>query len=524
MQKPKVCILTSGVGSRLKEYTKDKNKALLTIEKKAAISHIIDNFPKETQFIISIGYKGKLVKDFIKVHHPKINVKFINVKKYKGKGSGPAKSLNYCKKYLQEPFYFVSCDTLWKKNIYGNHNKNWMGCYNSKNFKSKDYCNLIFNKNKITKIIDKKNIEKKYIYKIFVGLAFIKDFKEFWSAFDFKKKNNKEVQISIGFKKIMKKKILYLKNIDWEDIGSVNNYENLILKREKFNFSKKNQLIFISNERVTKFFSDQKIINNLYLKANLNKKIYPQNLIKKNNFISYKFEKGSTLYEKYNSNKLKYLLKFLENNLWTKSKTKVNIQDECKKFYFLKTKKRIRKLLKKYPKIDNINNINGLKVLSINDIFKKIPWKKLFNGHYSNIHGDLQFDNIILSKKKIKLIDWRPNFSKLISKGDLYYDFSKLLGGLEINYDLIKKNKFTLKEYKYRALIKHKLRENNSNLKKILLNYINKNYFNINKVKLITGLIFLNMSPLHHYPFDKYLFYYGKSYLQKILNKSNIND
>ena len=26
--------------------------------------------------------------------------------------------------------------------------------------------------------------------------------------------------------------------------------------------------------------------------------------------------------------------------------------------------------------------------------------------------------------------------------GDQYYDFAKLLGGLEINYDLIKKNRF----------------------------------------------------------------------------------
>ena len=77
-----VCILTSGEGSRLDEYTKDINKALLVVKKKAALSHIIENFPKNSNFVISIGYKGKLVKDFIKIHHPDINVKFVKVDNY----------------------------------------------------------------------------------------------------------------------------------------------------------------------------------------------------------------------------------------------------------------------------------------------------------------------------------------------------------------------------------------------------------------------------------------------------------
>ena len=101
-----VCILTSGEGSRLDEYTKDINKALLVVKKKAALSHIIENFPKNSNFVISIGYKGKLVKDFIKIHHPDINVKFVKVDNYNKKGSGPGTSLLKCEKYLQKEFLF----------------------------------------------------------------------------------------------------------------------------------------------------------------------------------------------------------------------------------------------------------------------------------------------------------------------------------------------------------------------------------------------------------------------------------
>ena len=48
-------------------------------------------------------------------------------------------------------------------------------------------------------------------------------------------------------------------------------------------------------------------------------------------------------------------------------------------------------------------------------------------------------------------------------------------------------------------------------------NYLIKNGYNLLKVKIITGLIFLNMSPLHKEPFDKLLFFFGKYYLQKNL-------
>ena len=41
---PTVCILTSGVGSRLEEYTKETNKALLTVDNKSALSRSVVTF------------------------------------------------------------------------------------------------------------------------------------------------------------------------------------------------------------------------------------------------------------------------------------------------------------------------------------------------------------------------------------------------------------------------------------------------------------------------------------------------
>ena len=47
------------------------------------------------------------------------------------------------------------------------------------------------------------------------------------------------------------------------------------------------------------------------------------------------------------------------------------------------------------------------------------------------------------------------------------------------------------------------------------------NNFDINKIKIIVGLIYLNMSPLHQEPFDKLLFCLSKEFLLKGLGNLN---
>ena len=40
--------------------------------------------------------------------------------------------------------------------------------------------------------------------------------------------------------------------------------------------------------------------------------------------------------------------------------------------------------------------------------------------------------------------DWRQSFGNYVEKGDIYYDISKLLGGILINYKKVKMNKFNI--------------------------------------------------------------------------------
>ena len=69
----RVIIPTAGTGSRLFEKTKFINKSLIEIGNKPAISHIIDMFPEDTEFVIALGHKGALVKEYLSLAYPEKN-------------------------------------------------------------------------------------------------------------------------------------------------------------------------------------------------------------------------------------------------------------------------------------------------------------------------------------------------------------------------------------------------------------------------------------------------------------------
>ena len=101
----KICILTAGKGSRLNKLGKTINKAILPIKEKAILSHILELFNPNDQFVIGLGYRGSDVKNYLKIAHPNLKFKFVVIKNFAGKGSGPGRSLLYCEKFLQEKFF-----------------------------------------------------------------------------------------------------------------------------------------------------------------------------------------------------------------------------------------------------------------------------------------------------------------------------------------------------------------------------------------------------------------------------------
>jgi hypothetical protein len=126
----------------------------------------------------------------------------------------------------------------------------------------------------------------------------------------------------------------------------------------------------------------------------------------------------------------------------------------------------------------------------------------------SNIHGDLQFDNVIVTdQQEFCLIDWRSEFGNELVLGDIYYDLAKLYGGMLIDYSRIKRGEFSfnLKDGVY-SFSFHSC-PNFEEITSIFRAFIESQSLSWRKTVLLASLIFLNMCPLHERPFSDILFF-----------------
>ena len=106
----KFCILAAGCGTRNNNIV-GLHKALLPLENKPVISHIIDRLD-DVDIVIAVGYKSEQIKTYMNLVHSDKNITYVDVDNYDGVGSGPGYSLLCCKSQLQEPFIFTSVDTI----------------------------------------------------------------------------------------------------------------------------------------------------------------------------------------------------------------------------------------------------------------------------------------------------------------------------------------------------------------------------------------------------------------------------
>ncbi len=172
----KVCILAAGRGTRL-TVAKEINKVLLPVDHKAVISHIIEYFPMDTEYVIAVGHESEKIKDFMALVHAGRHVTFVDVDNYDGDGSGPGHSLLCCKEHLQCPFYLMSGDSLVKSPIPA-LNRNWMGTApvgDPSQFLMlcEDECN------RVTDFRDKMQ-DDGTLRAAFIGIAGIMDYDIFW--------------------------------------------------------------------------------------------------------------------------------------------------------------------------------------------------------------------------------------------------------------------------------------------------------------------------------------------------------
>lgn len=512
-----VIITTSGLGSRLGNITNFTNKSLVRIGKKPALSYIIESYPKDYEFIITIGHFGDHVKQFLELAYPDRKIKFVTIDKYQGPGSSLAYSLLQTKQFISGPFIFHACDTVLLETI-PSPISNWLGGVKMSNANA--YRTFNSDSNIVYKINDKGIKDYDYVY---IGVCGINNNELFLKELENIVEDNNSTSLSdchVIEKMLKVEEFETVEFKKWLDIGNI---DSLTKAREeipdKFQIlDKDDESIFIFNDYVVKFFHDEKLSRNRVSRALKLKGLVPEILDSRTNFYKYEYQQGDVLSHAINEINFKELIDWAGNVLW-KDIDAENSENVFYDFYFEKTVKRIKKYFKDNSIEDSFDVINGFKIPPVLDMISKIPAEYLCENKSTQFHGDFILDNIVKTDRGFSLIDWRQDFGGQLEFGDMYYDLGKLNHSLVLNHDIINQNLFYISKedgnIKCNILRSHILTECQNLLKDICL----EKGYDLNKINLLSSIIWLNMAPLHNYPLNKFLFYFGKYMLFKNMEK-----
>lgn len=503
------------------DITKYINKSLVKIWKKPALSYIIDAYPNDTEFIITTWYFSNQVRDFIKIVYPERKIHMVEVDKYDGEGSSILYSMSKAYELLQSPFIYHACDTVvlddikvWNTNSIWWYKWIWSSNYSWFNTSGKN----------VEMLYDKWIIDPDFIH---IWLVYIKDYEVFWKILlRLLKENNKDNLNDIP---IINEMISEWNNFlvqefkNWFDTGNV---DGLSKARKEIPDSfhildKLEESIYIYDDFVVKFFYDQKLSDKRVSRADFLQWLVPNIEWHERNFFRYKFAEWKLYSRSANPSNFVDFFHWSKNNLWQKTQ---EVSDEkfkavCYDFYYTKSIDRINKFLSAHNLKDESNIINGEYIPSIKELFEKVDFDYLCNSQQTLFHGDFILDNIIQTKDWFCLLDWRQDFGWLLKSWDMYYDLSKLNHNLTVNHDIVNADLYSIEKEWTEITVDINRRESLVQCQKTLHKLIVENGFDLKKVKILTAIIWLNMSPLHHHPFDKFLFYFGKYNLWKALQE-----
>ncbi len=523
-QSPKftVLITTSGIGSRLGNLTQFTNKSLIVVGNKPVLAQIIEKYPSDTKFVVTLGYFGNHVKEFLSLCYPELSFKFIEVNPFDGPGSSLGYSILCARDYLQEPFIYHASDTLILNSDIPQADTNWVAGF--RGVDATNYASFDTQGELVENFHSKGMTEFDFIH---IGLICIYSYRNFWLKLEKlvnEESNNKELNDVAVISEMMNDDIKFkVKEFeDWIDIGNAN---SLVMAKKRLGLSsnvleKPQESVSFLKNCVVKFFSDPKIVASRVVRTEFLEDTIPKLKVSGTNFYIYDFHEGQLMSDSINPESITILLNWAKRHLWSKEPLNMieNFESTVEDFYLKKSLSRINKFIESRSVKDEQSLINDMSIPPAKTLIMNARAYLTKNVRIGRFHGDFILDNILTSNPGFKLIDWREDFGGNFEFGDIYYDLAKLNHSLHINHGLVQNGDFfvntDLTEIKCGILRKDVHVEMEHNLRK----FIDSEGLNWKKIEILTALIWLNMSPLHHHPFDKFLYYYGRYHLQKALN------
>lgn len=504
-----VCILAAGVGSRMGDSFAWINKALLPIEDRAAISWLIESFGTDARFVIGLGHKGGQVRGYLGLAHPGVEIEYVEVDPWSGPGSGPGRSLLCCREAIgvDRPFYFAPCDALIGSGPELERAGDWVGVAEVPERESHRYCNFELERDRVVGIADKRRVNGS-THRAFTGVMRIESARAFWSGLERSGQVAGEVQVSGGLGALVEAGTLRAEAVDWTDLGEEASYRQELIRRSGFDFSKPGEALYIVSDRVIKLFEDGDAARGRVARAGQAPHAFPPMIETPEGFVAYEYVPGETLYHVVDRELLTRLLAWADRSLWRPVQIQADeFEALCDGFYREKTLSRVR-LLEGMGGLDaQPARVCGVGVPCVQDLLDHVNWEQLAQGGMPVFfHGDLQFDNILLRPDgAFTLLDWRQDFSGSLECGDLDYDLAKMVGGIRMNYALVKRGEIEYESRDDCGEPRYPGCPDAQALERDVLSFAESRGRDAGRIRLIVGLIYLNMAPLHGEPFSSVL-------------------
>jgi hypothetical protein len=508
---PLVFIPAAGLGSRVSKF--GISKPLISIGQLPAIGQLMLQYPQGTEFLVALGHKGEYLEQVLKAfsEHYGLKVNYVWTDSYRmpvTKFKGLTKTVLDARSLLQRPFIFHSVDTLlqgsaWLESISTPIDMVVM----SPTQDAGTYRVVCENK------LSKANCARGDL--AYVGVSRIQDFRRFWVEFDDRlPSSSSEEGESLGIA-LDQFKIETLASGTWEDLGNPVQLKAAVANaRNPDNvLNKADEAIWVFGEKMVKFHESPKFISERLSRSIALENFVPHCTSPSPNLLVYERSPGQVLSSCQSDSCfdgfLAFCLKF-----WDETENDKEIDDlDFLSFYKVKTVERLTAYLEMYPEDSRIVSVNGMNGKGIWSQIEAINWEQVATPTLARVHGDLHTENVIHdhATNRFVFVDWRQSIAgSLGAVGDLYYDLAKVLHGLIVDHATVGKGEFSVRDEDSRATqIAIQIPDNKSIWLSKFNGFVVDCGFDTSRVWLLTGLIFINIAPLHHEGYDRFLFRLG---------------
>lgn len=517
-QVPAVLILAAGLGSRLKQHTLHKNKALLPLANKAVISHVIEKFPVAYEIVVAVGYQKDSLIEYCQLAHPERTFRFVEAEGWSNPKTDPGHSVWCCRESLQRPFYLCAVDSIIEGPM-PHIDGNWLGVYPTDC--PERYATVqVSDTDGVFEIVNK---GAEGFDHAFIGVAAIRDYSIFW--------NRLGLTAAHGLIEAWTYPQMFglmTKTLRWFDAG---NLDDLRAAREHFGEEplgspkQTEEVLYRVGNRVLKFHPDKQVTANRLVRGKALGELAPSGLVGGGNFIAYDWQEGRNLYHQGSTVHRKFLRELGERlkrqplvrewppyRLLTEEIYRKKTVDRTSQFISLHGGRRFM----------DSRIINGVQRPSLLSLLERVDYDKLFKGalFFTDFHGDLHFDNVIYDRQtdRFTYIDWRDSFGGSTTAGDLYYDLGKLYAGTLVPFESLKDDRLAaLTEGSTAVTYHYEVPESLRAFQRDYEDWLTEHGYDLRRVKLVAALAFLNIAPLHGDVWGKVLLFRGIELLHETL-------